>query len=494
MSKLFANIDTSDFSTLALTALVKGKSDIVKEDLYPYVDQFSGKGVTDLLISLSDQYSIPESKVLSDSFYKYEQETENGLPVNYKDYFVGIYKLYKEYGLDPIKIWLERCREAGLTPWVTLRMNDCHYPDDDTCFLRPDFFYEAREKGWMVGERYGYFKNCLNYYYPEVRKLWLDYIDEQLYKYDMDGVELDFQREIHCFDYVNEPDCFEVMNDFMRNVKKIIKKHEEIKGHKIKLGARISRDIEQSKVFGFDALTWDKEKLVDMLVVTPRFETSDSDMPIKEWKEKIKNAEIYAGIETLCGISVDVRAMATADIVRAYCNRYLSDGADGMYVFNHYNILRYPVTKIEDGRNVEVLSTCGSLEEIRKHPMRFVVTHQDKYPEGYKEYRPLPMAMDGTEKELKVSVGELPENKKVKLFIGLEGCTPENTEVKLAGNKLCGFMREDIKPSFDPEGCEYVAKTTATYSLKVGTVCSGEYNLSFKGEEGSLTYIEFYID
>ena len=34
----------------------------------------------------------------------------------------------------------------------------------------------------------------------------LDYIKEQLRRYDPDGLELDFQREITCFDIENRPD------------------------------------------------------------------------------------------------------------------------------------------------------------------------------------------------------------------------------------------------------------------------------------------------
>ena len=30
-------------------------------------------------------------------------------------------------GGDPVKLFVERCREKGLTPFISLRMNDCHY-------------------------------------------------------------------------------------------------------------------------------------------------------------------------------------------------------------------------------------------------------------------------------------------------------------------------------------------------------------------------------
>lgn len=503
MAKLFANIDTNDYGDRFLNDLTDKKKDIKKEDLYPFVDQYAGKSVTDLLICLTCQYSIPESKVLSDSVFKYEEEIENGIPVNYKEYFRGSYKMYKEYGIDPIKVWLERCREVNLTPWASLRMNDCHCPDDETCFLRPALFYEAREKGWMIGEKYGYFRYCLDYSVYEIRKMWLDYIDEQLYKYDVDGLELDFQREIHCFDYINQPECYKIMNDFIREVKKIITKHEEIKGHKIKLGVRLNRDIEQNKVFGFDAVTWDNEKLVDMIVITPRWETNDSDMPVKAWKETLKNTEIYAGIETLIK-SYSSRGHATADSIRGYANRYLSEGADAIYLFNYYPLPDSDLEgeKIRKARSMDIFATCGNLDDVRSKPMRFIVTGQDIAPEGYNVYKPLPILLNGEKQNIKVNIGKLPAEKKVKLFIGIEAADASETEVKVFENKL-NLSRENPKPSDMQEnltegeivcGCGYISNGTLTYSATVETLTSGEYEINFSGNKGKITYIEFYIE
>ena len=503
MAKLFANIDTNDYGDRFLNDLVNTKENIEKEDLYPFVDQYAGKSLTDLLICLTCQYSIPESKILSDSVFKYEQEVENGIKVDYKERFKGIYKMYKEYGIDPIKVWLDRCREVNLTPWVTLRMNDCHCPELDTCFLRPEFFYEARKKGWMIGEKYGYFRYCLDYSVEEVRNMWLSYIDEQLYKYDVDGLELDFQREIHCFDYINNPDCYLYMNDFVRKAKEIITKHEKIKGHKIKLGIRLMRDIKQNKVYGFDAVTWDKEKLVDMIVVTPRWETNDSDMPIKQWKETLKNTEIYAGIETLISTEKS-RAHSTADAIRGYANRYLSDGADAMYLFNYYPLPDSDLEgeKIRKARSMDIFATCGSLDSAHSKAMRFIVTYQEMAPEGFKAYRPLPILLNGKKQNIKVNVGELSVEKKVKLFIGIEGTDPSEIEAMVYDTKL-NLTRENPLPADTQEivtegetvcGCGYISKGTLTYSSDIETKTNGEYEISFFGNNGKVTYIEFYIE
>lgn len=507
MFRFFANIDTNDYGDRFLAELTDQKEDIRQEDLYPFVDQYAGKAVTDLLICISCQYSIPESKVLNDSVYKYEQKMENGIAVDYTKHFRGIYKMYKRYGIDPIRVWTDRCRDVGLTPWLTLRMNDCHAPGEnepDAYFLRPDFYYEARKNGWLIGQQYGYYSNCWNYAVPEVRNLWLAFLDEQLEKYDVDGVELDFQREIHCFDYLANPDCYQIMNDFMREVKKIVTKHARIKGHPIQIGARLVRDLEQSKVFGFDAVTWNREGLVDMIVVTARWATCDSDMPIREWKEKLTGTEIYAGLETLCVIS-NGKAHTTPAVARGYANKYLSEGADGMYLFNYYPL---PDSKnareiIRYNRSMEMFGDLGSLEQVRSKKMRYLVAWQDMAPQGCNRYLPLPVELDGTEKTVSLQLGEIPKSKKVKLILGLDGIAPEQVVCRVNGEPVGAFQRENPEPADMQEvketdvffcECGYVAEGTLTYSAPVSTEETGSYTVTLQGACGKVTYLEFVIE
>ena len=495
MRRLFQNIDTNDIGDKFLNRLVAKETCITEDLLYPFVDQYAGNGVTDLLICLTCQYSIPESRVLTDSFAKYEQTMENGLPVNYQEMFAGIYTVYKKYGIDPIQVWLERCRMVGLTPWITFRMNDCHCPEDDTCCLRPELFYEAKQKGWMIGERYGYYKNCLNFAVPEIREVWLRLFDEQLGKYDTDGIELDFMREIRCFDYVNEPNCREIMNGFMREVKAVVKTHEKAKGHPIAIGVRLMRDPEQCKIYGFDPETWDREGLVDMITVCPRWQTCDSDMPIAAWKKQLPNTRIYAGVETLvtCG---EKSCYTTPEVVRGYANRYLSEGADGMYLYNYYTVPES--ISEEEQRYYErcqtVFETCGG-EGL---PMRYIVTKQDVIPEGCIGYEPLPMEMTDEGVSFELYAGNLRPDVTAELIVGYKDAEPEQVKLYCNGTVVEG-SRTESSPAFGAlvpeEGCDvctYVPDGSTTWGYAVPISESGRYSLCFRGK-GTVTYLELTV-
>ena len=175
----YTNIDINSFNTPFLNRAAKeytGDESI----LYPYVDIYAGTQITDVLFCNFCQYSASDTKYWSTYADKYEQTEENGVSVDYRHLYEGIYTFNKKYGIDSYAVWIKRCREKGLKGWISIRMNDCHCPEEEACFLRSDFFYEAREKGWNIGEKYGYYTWCFDYAVPQVREKMLGYIAEQL--------------------------------------------------------------------------------------------------------------------------------------------------------------------------------------------------------------------------------------------------------------------------------------------------------------------------
>lgn len=438
---IYMNIDINSCTTPYLNKVSK-EENIFEATLYSYMDQYANSGITDILIDIFCQYSATDSEIWTTYADKYLQKTENGIEVDYTDKYKGIYKFNKVCGIDPHKVWFKRCWELGINPWISVRMNDCHCPEEEACFLRSDFFYEAREKGWMVGEKYGYFRYCYDYAREEVRQKMLDYIEEQINRYDVYGIELDFQREIVCFDYLNNKNCAEIMNDFMRKAVKIIKNAEKTHGHEIKIAVRLQRDIEQNRIYGFDAMTWDEEKLVDIIIVTPRWQTCDADMPISELVDTLKNIEIVAGIETLISQPHAI-SHASPEHVRGMMNKYFQQGSEGTYLFNYFTI-----PWRDYGRCHEIFRTCTDLETIQSLPMRHALTFQDIAPEGCKIQKILPAEIE-TALEFEITTGKLPVGKKMALVLGFELGSPNDAVIEVNG-KICENFTE-VDPFKLPE-------------------------------------------
>ena len=403
---IMINIDCCTSINPFINALAN-RGAVTEEDLYPMVDPYADTQVTDLFINTFAQYSNTPSKVFSDAIAKYLQKEENGEAVDYTEWNRGLYVLNTKLGIDPFDVWFRRTWKKGMRPWLSVRMNDCHFPDAKTSFIRSDFFYEAKEKGYMIGNEYGYHRCCLNYKYREVRQKFLDYIREQLERYDVYGLELDFQREIYCFDYIHEPDCHKYMTEFLRGAKAQVEECEKKWGHPIKIAIRLMRDIAQNKSFGFDVHAMTAEHLVDTIVVTPRFSTSDSNMPISEWVEAFPDTDIVAGVET-CVNRIGDKSWGSPEVVRGFAATYMSEGSNGIYLYNYF----WP----QRGRIAEIYPTSGDIETVIRYPRRHVVTYQDIAPVGYKSWKPLPLIAQNTEISINIGV----PSKIVSLVIGLD--------------------------------------------------------------------------
>ncbi len=436
-NRLLINADDSHWWGFWNTLAKEGRFD--DESLNEYVMNYAGSGVTDLLFNIFCQSSDTPTDVFTFRGDLYGETEQNGKPVDYADYY-GLSEFYNRQKKDIFAVWIAKCREVGLRPWISLRMNDCHDPDAETSRLRGDIFYAAEENGWTVGEAYGYYRHCLNYAVPEIRQMMLDYTKEQLMRYDVDGLELDFMREIYCFDCKNADaeEIVEIMNDYMRQTAKIVAAAEKKWGHDIELSVRMMRDLDQCRIYGFDVLAWCEEKLVDSVTVTPRFSSNDSAMPIADWKNRCEGVKIFAGIETL--VNTNARGCcASAEVVRGYGAQYLTAGADGLYLFNY---MTAPPGIGE--REREVYDTCGSLEEILKHSRRHVVTYQDTVPEGWEPYDPLPLKLKKNRPQtLEIETGAVPKGAAVTVILGLEKAPTDEDPLLLTVNGVaCGATAE----------------------------------------------------
>ncbi len=473
---LMVNIDINSVLTpfLNKTAQIENATEA---DYYPFVDVYTGTQVTDLLFCTFCQFSLTPSKIFTDAVTKFHQTVENGEPVNYYDRYIGHKVAWEDRGIDPVTVWLRRTREKGMRAWISLRMNDCHEPDDKACFLRSDFFYEAREKGWMIGSHYGYFRNCFNYAVPEVRKKMLAYIDEQLMQYSnqMDGLELDFEREIYCFDYLNCPDAVEIMTAFVADVKALVTAAEGRVGHPIELSVRLGREMEQNRVFGFDA-----KRLVEVgvqrIIVTPRWQTADSDMPIDSWCRELPATPITAGIEFLVNRVRD-ESCGTPAVVRAYAAHYLAQGSDGIYLYNYF---LNPYDKGSAGfeNHHGIHATCYG-PAVAQEERLFIVTYQDIAPEGYPAWRPLPATLGSEPWNYQFRAGVAPAEK-TEVIVGLDkDADIAALHLAVDGTPVTAYRTTDAGQIFAPDD-------VALFAMSVPkTVFAGktDMNLAFTADK-----------
>ena len=483
MNGIFLNIDINTV-TFPFLQRIAAKEAVTEEDLFPFVDQYTGSAVTDVAINVFCQISMTPSQVWSDVLDSYHRKEENGQAVNYEEILWHYHRLYEELGIDVHAVWFARLRELGLRSYLSVRMNDCHCPDMTAVWIRGSEFYEADEKGWKLGERFRYQRHCFDYANAEFRARMLAYIEEQLLRYDVDGLELDFSREWYCFDPQKTPDCARIMTKFVREVRSVTKRAEEKWGHPVLIHFRAMRDIGGNEALGFDVLTMANEGLVDSVSVAPRWGTCDSDMPIEDWKTALP-VPVYAGITDLTWLVPTDEATAAA-----YASAYLARGADKIYLYNFFTDPDKPSDAYVRLRNV-----CGSRETLKDVPKRFVVTRQDMVV-GDSFWSPLPAQADGF--SLPLVTGPIGKTQSLVLVLGFDReITQSEVTVTLGGVPATLLGRTEHGEAYAEGATRYagvpMGKVRYAYALPVGAVGERPTLRLFASDGVTVSYIELVI-
>lgn len=354
--KVFFNEDWIHFLWTRYTDNIEITPQVLKEFIYQYKDT----AVTDFVMNVNGTVSTFPSKVLESFSDKYTAKTENGFPVNYSDtYAKSAYDLFVKENTDMYSIWIETLREIGISPWMSVRMNDCHNNLDDTS-IRKSSQVDKHPEFWRTPYRTpDYFGKCLNYALPKVRKMMLDYISEVLERYDVDGLELDFMREMTLFAPGYE--CCEILTGFLTDVKAKVTEAEQRYGHKIKLSVIVATDPEVCFEAGLDVKKWAEIGLIDMVCIIPRWDTVTTNVPIEFWKSILGETPLSIG-QQLMVMNYRGGHCTMSDLAMAYGQAYssISRGADCVYLYNYMDCL-------EPGLEIYCHDTA-----IRRHQEEFL--------------------------------------------------------------------------------------------------------------------------
>ncbi len=361
---------------------------------------YEGTHVTDFFINLMDTCAIFSSKTRTSFLDKYYQKEENGRPVDYTKgtCAAGMHYLYEELGIDYVKEHIKGFREAGINPWLTYRMNDYHDRNMPTSMLFSDFYHEHPEvlNGRnLPRELWSWDGYAYDFSFDIVRGHNLDLINESLELYDPYGIELDFQREMCVFALGGEDEGIEIMNGFMRDVDEVVKKAEERWGHEIKVAVRVMPDVNLCFEYGFDVMNWVAQGIVDVVVISGRWASTDMDMPIKLWKTLLNpyGAELYASAEWyICAYDDANRISPNIETFTAAAANAFSQGADKFYIYNYYVGFHtqfncddaYDFDPSKSVKSAEqyrtVINNLGDYETVIGLKRRHVVTLKDRIP------------------------------------------------------------------------------------------------------------------
>ena len=420
------------------------------EDINAYIDYFIGTDITDFSMTLNGTISAAPSSVIETYAEKYEQRELFGKAVDFTSSFAKVYHhVQKVLGVDHFQIWTDRLRAGGVNPWICMRMNDCHHGDVLTSSK-----IDPAWKNTPYREVSNYFDIALNYLLDEVRDIRLKYIEEQLSRYDVYGLELDFNREPYCFPAGKKAEGRRVMLDFIRNVREIANRIGQERGKEIKLAILCPADPICAYNDGFDIAEMARLELVDRVIACPRWDTINNDMPVAMWKRLLGDK-----VEFTCKHEILLRSYpyyrahkfltVSTDHSFGQAAVFEQQGCDIVYLYN-YLPFTYPeendpeaglqihqCSSMNPRNHKKLLSEIGTRGGFEKRNCRYPLTYDDALPLYDSSHPRLPIALaPNLVRIFKIVTGEItPAQKKYLIIEAAEPIAPEALTIFVNGNK-----------------------------------------------------------
>ncbi len=94
--------------------------------LQAYIDQLAGGAVTHFFMNPNGQRTTYRSAVREAIWDEVGGEVPDSDEAREMEHTVSNAKLLHEKGIDPYAVWIKRCREKRISPWISMRMNDVH--------------------------------------------------------------------------------------------------------------------------------------------------------------------------------------------------------------------------------------------------------------------------------------------------------------------------------------------------------------------------------
>ena len=305
--------------------------------LTDYADYVARGKVTHFVMCVSGQRTSYDSKVWEPIWAGLHERARKDTatkPDGTHDLWAVNCKILCDKGIDPYAVWIAHLRKKGVSPWLSMRMNDVHY-GSDTNYFRNTTFYKTHKEWWLKnGEGDSWADWQFDYAQPEVRAYTLALVREIAERWDADGLELDWMRFGNAFRYGQERANAHLLDEFMREARRIVDAAGARRGRRMALSVRVPQTPEEAERLGFNAVRWAREGLVDV-VIPDTFMELRYDLPVGKWLELLKGTK--ARLVPGTGSSLPGGKVKRADVPSVYrglANHYYRQGATGVYFFN----------------------------------------------------------------------------------------------------------------------------------------------------------------
>jgi hypothetical protein len=362
-----------------------------------FVDRYADTSVRELLLCVNAQRT--GFATTADGWEPIWEELETG-PAWWRDWpWPKNGKRLVDAGIDRFALQLARCREIGIAPWLSIRTNDFHAVDDLDSPMH-SWFWKQHHEYWRKPEHFERPPDrALNYAIPAVRERLLALVRDVSERYDFDGLEIDWMRTEFCVPPGREHADAPLITGLMADIRAVLDAKAAASGRPVALATRVPSRPRYSIGFGLDAPDWARQGLIDRIVPAPHIHL-DFDIPVAEWRQLTADT----GVLICPGLDIRIQPYpgaprrtadgfvnGSSETARGAAIAYLHQGADRIYLFNHFCNGTNLCDNTPEGY-VQLMREMGDLEALRRRPRRHLVTHVDAVPPGMAAEHALPAA------------------------------------------------------------------------------------------------------
>lgn len=444
------------------------------------IDQYRNTRISHLFINLNYQRACYDSDawaVYGDDCEDLKELTKTSGEWTYRN------ALVLRRGVDPFQIIFERARKWGISPWISMRMNDTHYVGD------------PHKANPLWRDHPEYRSGGLDYSYREVREHHLALIREMFDRYDVDGLEMDWMRFLQHFKRDEAKGKCDVMTGFVRRVRELANATARRRGHPVGLAVRVPATPEFSVAFGLDVATWVREGLIDILVTSNLFIPVDTDLDIEGWRKAIGPVDhqytLAAGSDRAYknGVILD-----DIELARGFTANMLGRGADRIYLFNHHWLGQ----DVERSEYLAIFEQAGCMAAAVSHTRRHVLTFHDVSPPGVPNPRQIPARLSpDASARFRINIGPKPASGNAALRIALD--QKPTAKISAHVNRAeCGPMENVPKaPGPGSRTCTTrVSSEAVQFDIPLRALQRGENEVGLAMENGSplsVVWMEIYL-
>ena len=424
-----------------------------EKGLVEYVDYMTkGGALTHLFLCACGQRASFDSEAWEPIWYG---EGEKDFDGNTNYVWKSNARKFRDAGIDPYKVMVRRARDNGVSPWMSMRMNDIHYVRSDrlsrtTRFWRDHPEYRIYPDEVALGSRRPGRDFTLDYAHKAVRDYNFAMARELLTRYDCDGIELDWMRSSPCLTPETAKDEAHFLTEFVRRVRKAADRAAADRDHPVGVAVRVPSTHESREALGYDVEKWVKDRLVDIVVLSG-CSSVYFELDVAAESERLKRHNpslvVVPAIDRIqcSGKSFPLHGNMAA--YRGWADSMLSRGADGLYLFN----LEYSSIAVQK----EIYAGGLLPGRVTHGPRRYFVSCDDLESivgsAGRCARLPMPLSKAGElavraadsrpERVVEIVMGFDSEDAPMQLQVTLNGHAALAAEVQVDTEQYCGKKR-----------------------------------------------------